>query len=300
MTPPQIEAPRISPPADFVDAHIHLWRLGGDISYDWVLGDDGGMLGTQSEIAIKDWGADRFSAESRFHSPAKTVHIQASDPPTNPVEETRWLVDQQTPAGLPTAIVGRADLRDVELSTILDAHAAASSDFRGIRDMSTMGALDDPTLLPGLAELEKRALSWEANSTWEQADDLIGLARQAPNLSIVYGHTGWPVERSEDYFRHWRDSLSRLAACDNVTCKISGLGMTDHEWTVASMSPYVQAALEAFGADRCMFGSNWPVDRIYASYDALVTAMATQTNALSAAETHAFWAGTATRVYQLN
>ena len=69
---------------------------------------------------------------------------------------------------------------------------------------------------------------------------------------------------------------------------------------ITSISPYVEAALEAFGADRCMFGSNWPVDRIYASYDALVTGLAAQTNGLSEEELHAFWAGTATRIYQLN
>ena len=264
-----------------MDAHIHLWELGGDISYEWVFGEDGGMLGTQSEIAIKDWGAVRFRSETRFHPPAKTVHVQASDPPTNPVDETKWLVEQQALAGLPAAIIGRADLRGSQLALTLEEHLSASPDFRGVRDMSTMGALEDPTLLHGLVELERRGLSWEVNSTWEQTDDLIRLARQAPALSIVYGHTGWPVERTDDYFKQWSASLRRLAECENVTCKVSGLGMTDHEWTITSISPYVEAALEAFGADRCMFGSNWPVDRIYASYDALVTGLAAQTNGLS-------------------
>ena len=291
----------VGPPADFVDAHIHLWDLSGGLCFDWLLQqEDGGMLGTQSEIAIKNWDADRFRAETRFYPPAKTVHVQASDPPSDAVDETRWLVEQQKSAGLPTAIIGRADLRSDEVSKILDGHLSVTDTFKGVRDMSIMGALDDKAILSGLAALESRALSWEVNTTPDQIDDLIKIAREFPGLTIINGHTGWPIERTSAYFTMWNRALEKLAECDNVVCKVSGLGMTDHEWTIESMSPYVHAALNAFTADRCMFGSNWPVDRIYASYDALVTAVAAMTRDLSITESHDFWSGTATRIYNLD
>lgn len=289
-----------APPVDFVDAHIHLWNLNSNLCYDWLRGEDGGMLGAQSEIAITTWDAPRFKAETRFHTPAKTVHIQATDPPTDAVAETVWLAEQQSAYGTPTAIVGRADLRDPKLAGTLDRHLEASSAFRGVRDMSTMGALDDPSIRKGLVELDRRQLSWEVNTTADQVDHLIDLAREFPRLTIVNGHTGWPIERTPEYFVTWHDALKRLADCENVSCKISGLGMTDHEWTIASMTPYVHGALDAFGPDRCMFGSNWPVDRIYASYDALVTSVAAMTRGLSSRESHAFWTGTATRIYNLD
>jgi predicted TIM-barrel fold metal-dependent hydrolase len=292
--------PGFGPPVDFVDAHIHLWNLTGDICYDWLFGEDGGMLGTQSEIAMKNWDSARFSAETRFHAPAKTVHVQASDPPTDPVDETRWLVEQQKIQGLPTAIVGRVDLRSADVGRVLDDHLSVTATFKGIRDMSTMGALDDTAILAGLAELEKRGLSWEVNTTADQVDELTKIARAIPGLTIVNGHTGWPVDRTPEGFATWSTALGKLAESDNVVCKVSGLGMTDHQWTLDSMSPYVHAALDAFTAERCMFGSNWPVDRIYASYDALVTSVAAMTQGLSASESQAFWSGTATRIYNLD
>jgi predicted TIM-barrel fold metal-dependent hydrolase len=80
------------------------------------------------------------------------------------------------------------------------------------------------------------------------------------------------MERTEEYFHIWRQAMRLLAHADNVYCKISGLGMTDHHWNVKSIRPWVEACIELFGPHRCMFGSNWPVDSLYSSYRTIIDA----------------------------
>ena len=87
-----------------------------------------------------------------------------------------------------------------------------------------------------------------------------------PDVQVILGHTGNPLARDADYFDTWRREISALAEAPNVACKISGLGMGDHDWTVDSIRPWVLHTIEAFGPDRAMFGTNWPVDVLFAPY----------------------------------
>src|SRR5207253_2661593 len=98
------------------------------------------------------------------------------------------------------------------------------------------------------------------------------LARDFPDLQLFLGHTGVPEERDDEYFAFWRKSIAEVAAFPNVAIKISGLGMRDRSWTLSSIRPWVLAAIEAFGPDRCMFGTNWPVDRLFSDLATLVDA----------------------------
>jgi len=92
------------------------------------------------------------------------------------------------------------------------------------------------------------------------------------DLLYILNHTGLPRERNDAGFQEWRDGMVKLAENPNVAAKISGLGMTDHHWTVASIRPYVLTTIEIFGVDRCMFASNFPVDKLLSDYDTLFNA----------------------------
>ncbi|MEO1178895.1 MAG: amidohydrolase family protein, partial [Pseudomonadota bacterium] len=88
-------------------------------------------------------------------------------------------------------------------------------------------------------------------------------------------HAGSPHDRSPAGIAAWKNELRHLSALSNVTCKLSGLGMFDHHWTAQSIKPIVEICLEQFGPDRCMFGSNFPVDSLYSDYAKLMTAYET-------------------------
>ena len=110
------------------------------------------------------------------------------------------------------------------------------------------------------------------SAQWQDMEKLRDLANKFPNVAIVVDHTGFPAERSTEYFEKWKRGMALVATADNIVCKISGLGMGDNNWTVDSIRLYVLHSIESFGVDRCFFGSNWPVDWLWSSYDTLTDA----------------------------
>ncbi|MDO9409012.1 amidohydrolase [Patulibacter sp.] len=284
----------------FTDCHVHLWdRTVPGLDYAWLDPTVDPVMGDVSAIQFERWDATDHLRDSRHAGTGKVVHVQAAGPPGDAVAETAWLEQQHQSHGLPDAIVARADLRAPDLSKTLDRHAAASGLLRGIRDMSSMGHLDDPDVLRGLRELERRDLVWDLACGWSEMPVAADLARACPGLRIALNHAGWPVERTDEYFASWRTALFVLAAEPNVHCKISGLGMADHEWSVASWRPWVQTCLDAFGPERCVLGANWPVDRLFASYDAVVAAFAQLTDTLSPGDQRSLFTDNAARLYRV-
>jgi predicted TIM-barrel fold metal-dependent hydrolase len=116
---------------------------------------------------------------------------------------------------------------------------------------------------------------------------------------MVLNHTGMPVDRAPEEIEAWKKSMTLLASADNVFCKISGLGMGDWKWTVDSIRPFVLHAIEAFGVERCMFASNFPVDKLFSSYDDVFNAFKEITRDFSAQERAALFHDNAERVYRL-
>ena len=97
--------------------------------------------------------------------------------------------------------------------------------------------------------------------------EALTLAKKFPDTSMVLNHTGMPVDRGTEEIAAWRASMKLLASAPNMFCKISGLGMGDWHWTTDSIRPLVLDAIDAFGTERCMFASNFPVDKLFSSYD---------------------------------
>jgi predicted TIM-barrel fold metal-dependent hydrolase len=100
------------------------------------------------------------------------------------------------------------------------------------------------------------------------------LARAFPDTRICLDHAGLPLRRDAEYLDHWRRELTSLAEASNVIVKVSALGMGDPRWTVESMRPLVLHCIESFGVERTVFGTNWPVDRLFSSYPDVIDAYA--------------------------
>ena len=236
------------------------------------------------------------------------------------------------PARYCAAIVGHADLtRGAEAGAVLDALAAASPRFRGIRHAAAWDA--DPAVLgapfhhpqglycdrafrAGLAELGKRGLTFDAWLLEPQLPDLIDLARAFPDQPICLDHCGTPVGigaykgRLHERFDTWRRNIRALAACENVVVKLGGLAMAfcalpedgpcaghGSEHLAALWRPYIETCIEAFGPERAMFESNYPVDSWGADYAVLWNAFKRLARGASAEEKAALFAGTAARFY---
>lgn len=234
-------------------------------------------------------------------------------------------------------IVGHADLRlGTVVEDVLRSHIAAGHGrFRGIRhsasyddDPLVLGPLHgrvpaglylDPEFRAGFAVLQRLGLSFDAWLLEPQLPDLIDLARAFPETVIVLDHVGTPLGigryagRREERFEVWAENIRALAACSNVNVKLGGLAMPfaglraamdgaddTSEVLAAQWRPYIETCIEAFGVERCMFESNFPVDRFGASYAALWNAFKRITAGASEAEKAALYSGTAMRVYRVS
>jgi predicted TIM-barrel fold metal-dependent hydrolase len=232
-------------------------------------------------------------------------------------------------------IVGYADLRlGAEVRPVLEAHIeAGQSRFRGIRHLTTWdadpslvnpltaapaGLLLDPQYRQGVAQLAELGLSYDAWLLSPQLPELLDLAQAFPNLPIVINHCGgivrigsYALERGK-VFDHWWKSIQELAQLPNVFMKLGGLGMRINGFefedlpappTSAELArswlPWMQSCIEAFGAERCMFESNFPVDKGSYSYATCWNAFKRLSAGASAGERQALFEGTARRVYRL-
>lgn len=236
------------------------------------------------------------------------------------------------PARLCAAIVGHADLLlGDRVADVLHAQIAAGGGrFRGIRHVSAhdsripLFASGHPALLAerafrdGVAVLARLGLSFDAWMLEPQLDALIDMAHALPQATIILNHLGSPLgfgayagTRAER-FSIWRETIRRLAACNNVAIKLGGLGMpicgfpsyrqsipADSQQLAGEWRPYVETAIEAFGAERCMFESNFPTESGSARYAVLWNAFKRLAAGASADEKEALFSGTAARIYRI-
>ena len=284
---------------DFVDAHVHFYDMQHpELFYGhWQPGVPHPFLGEQIQrLAERSYFAEDYIAETRNANVVKAVHVQAAIGTQDPVAETEWLQEAAERTGFPHGIVAYADLRDPNVEGTLEHHCQ-SPNMRGIRDFSYGDYLVEPDFHRGFALLEKYKLVSSMNAQWQDMEKLRGLAAKFPDTTIVVDHTGFPEERSPEYYERWKRGIAAAAEADNVRCKISGLGMGDNNWTVESIRPYVLYCIETFGVDRCFFATNWPVDWLFSTYDAVVDAYTQITSNLTRQEQEALFSKNAERLY---
>ncbi len=261
---------------EFVDAHVHFYDMHHpELFYGhWQPDADPPVIGKQMrKLGERNFLAEDFIEITRASNVTKAVHVQAAIGSKDPVKETEWLEEAAERTGFPHAIVAHADLRAPDVEAVLARHCEFPR-MRGIRDFSYGDFLVSEDFHRGYALLEKYNLHASIAAQWQDIENLIALANKFPNTIIVIDHAGNPAERNEEYFEQWKRGMATAATAENIICKISGLGMGDHNWTVESIRPYVLSCIEAFGVPRSIFATNWPVDSLFSSYDTLIDAYA--------------------------
>lgn len=237
----------------------------------------------------------------------KSVHVQANA--ADPVGESAWLEEIAAERGFPHGIVAFADFSSAEVESVLEGHARFPR-MRGIRQVLNRHAdpklnrapkdyLADDTWQANLGKLRRYGWSFDVQVYWQQMPAVGALARRYPDIQFILDHAGMPVERDAAGLEGWRRGMRQLAGCPNIAVKLCGYGMLDNRWTVDSLRPLVLEPIEWFGAQRCMFASNFPVDRLMASYDRLWNAYRDITADFSPAEKDALLGRNAERLYRL-
>ena len=292
-----------------IDPHHHLYDLKTG-RYPWLQDEMlDRVFGDYSAIR-RDYLIDDFRADIKNQNVVKTVHLQVEYDHNDPVAETRWLQGVANQHGYPHGIVAFADLSSPELQQTLEAHCEFPN-VRGIRQclnyhrdpVKTFIAhphlMSDPKWRSGYSLLKRYDLSFDLQLYGTQMEEALALARAFPDTPMILNHTGMPVDRSPEDIADWQKNMKLLATAPNVYCKISGLGMGDWHWSVDSIRPFVLHAIDAFGADRCMFASNFPVDKLFSSYDDVFNAFKTITQGFSDAERLALFHDNAARIYRI-
>ena len=253
----------------FIETHHHLWEL-DRFHYDWL--EDPGwpghnaLLGDYKMIRSTIGRPERFFKEFYGANVTKSVHVEAAYAGPDPVEETVWLAQVAREHGMPNAIVAFCDIEQDGAEAELDRHLEASDLVRGIRIRAHPDNPDTESFRRGYKALADRNLSYELNASPGKLLSGRDVARDNPDVQVILGHAGFPVQRDDDYFRQWQSEMSELGQVEHVSCKVSGFGMADNRWTIESIRPWVLHCIDAFGPDRIMFGTNWPVDILYATY----------------------------------
>ena len=286
-----------------IDAHHHLWDLNA-VHYPWLMAKGvTRFFGDPSPIQ-RDFLLAEFSAMAAEQDMTGSVHIQVGA--EDSFAEASW-VDQVAQANpdWPLVQVAFADLTVPDLDKTLDQLQNLSS-LRGIRQIvgrapeedartGTNALIQNPAFKEGLAELSRRGLSFDLQLIPEFMGDMADIIADLPELNVALCHAGSPYNRTPEGLADWRQRLEPLAALEQVSCKISGLGMFDHHWTAQSIAPIVETCMDLFGKDRAMVGSNFPVDHLYSDYATLMTAF----RALIPSDDHeAVFGGTARRFYR--
>jgi predicted TIM-barrel fold metal-dependent hydrolase len=253
----------------FIETHHHLWET-GRFRYDWLAepgyAGHNELLGDYRMIRSTIGAPRRFFREFYGANVVKSVHVEADYSGPDPVEETAWLESVAGMFGFPNAFVVYVDLERQDAEREIDRHLAASDRVRGVRIRAHPDDPSSPAFVAAYRALGRLGLSYELNASPGNLVSGMVVAIANPDTRVILGHAGFPVQRDAEYFAWWRREITELATADNVACKVSGLGMADNRWTLESLRPYVLHCIEAFGPDRVMFGTNWPVDILFATY----------------------------------
>ncbi|MDA1257250.1 MAG: amidohydrolase family protein [Chloroflexi bacterium] len=318
----------IDPDLPICDPHHHFWdRPDSRYLLDELLQDTGGGHRIMETVFVECSSMYRRDGPELMRPIGETEFVQG----LAAMSASGGYGDTKVAAG----IVGYADLSSGDkVTAALEAQIEASKNrFRGIRNSSCWdespdirsyknpmkGLLADPKFREGFSALDKLGLSFDAWLYHTQLIELADLARAFPGVTIILDHIAGPLGtgpyagKKEEVFASWKAGMTELATCPNVVIKLGGFGMPlgGFGWHERSapptstdiaegMSPYYLYCIEKFGVDRCMFESNFPVDKVSSSYTVLWNAFKRMTEGFSAAERSSLFRDTAVRTYRLD
>ena len=260
-----------------IDAHHHLWDLHA-VDYPWLMEKGKKRFFGDPTPIQRNYLIDEHIKLAAALGFKASVHIQVGA--ADGLEEAKWvnkIVSENQ--SWPMAQVAFCDLSGDQREIHLDELQKLSS-VVGVRQIigrspaedsssKTNELLTSDSFMKGLQSISDRGLSFDLQIIPELSETCAAVFSQFPNLQVILCHAGSPYNRTEEGITSWSSDLNHLSKLSNVSCKLSGLGMFDHNWTQATVAPIVTTVMEQFGSARVMFGSNFPVDSLSSSFKAL-------------------------------
>ncbi|HSW20799.1 MAG TPA: amidohydrolase family protein [Ramlibacter sp.] len=297
-----------------VDAHHHFWAVPAN-PHPWLteLPRIPFRYGDYESICCDFLPAD-YAKACGAHHVLRHVVMEGEWDPTDPVGEALWMRSLAEETGSPHAMAAQVWLDRDDVAQVLAHYArpALAGFIRSVRHKprtaprhehhdawSAPGSMRCPRWRDGYALLARHGLMFELQAPWWHMNEAMELARDFPATTIVINHAGLPAVRDEDTLRQWRRAMDQVADCENVVVKLSGLGVAGQPWSAKQQQPVVNALIASFGAHRCLFASNHPVDALVVSLDALWSGFKALTQHLPPSERLAVFCDNAVRVYAL-
>jgi len=291
-----------------IDAHHHIWR---QHDLPWLIGPMAPRIFGPYDAIRRDYSIAEFRSEAEAAGVAASIYVQTNWRPEDAVREVAWVENTATDPSWPAAIVGFCDLGHPDAPLILGRMRAASPRLSGIRQQlhwhenpqyrfaPRPDAMADSQWRKGLAAVTDRGLLFELQVFMGQAEQASALLRDFPSTRFVLAHAGMPEDLSPTGFRAWREGFARLAAHPNLATKLSGLGTFVHRNDPDLIRRIVNEALALFGPERCLFGSNFPIETLWTDYPSLLAAYLTALAGETAEARDAVFSGNARRLYRL-
>jgi len=290
-----------------IDAHHHIWRKN---DLPWLRDEPQPRIFGEYASIRRDYPIEEYLADIQAQSVEKSVYVQTNWTPSDGVKEVAWVQSVADRSTHLNAIVGYADLGAPKVEETL-AQQRQFTRFRGIRQQlhwhtnsqyrfaSRPDLMNDPGWRRGFSLLEKFGLIFELQIFAHQMSDGAALAAAFPGIKIVLEHAGMLEDRSREGWERWREGMRQLAKERNVYVKLSGLGTFERTCSKELMRPVILETVEMFGPNRCMFGSNFPIEKIWTSYAELLAAYQSVLADFSWQERNEIMGNTAATVYSL-
>jgi predicted TIM-barrel fold metal-dependent hydrolase len=291
-----------------VDAHHHIWR---QADLPWLAGPMQPRIFGPYEPIRRDYPIEEFRAECEPAGVVRSVYVQTNWPPARAPDEIAWVQSVAAATGWPHAIVGHVDLLADDCAPAIDAALKASPLLRGMRMQlhwhenplyrfaPRADLCDDPKVRANLARLADRGLLFELQVFPPQMRSAARLAAALPRLQFVLLHAGMLEDTSDVGSALWRQGMAALADCANVAVKLSGLGTFLRRVDRGYMGFVVSETIERFGAERCLFGSNFPIEKLWTDYASLVGEYRAVLAPFGEAERAQIFSTTARRLYRI-
>lgn len=264
-------------PIPTIDGHHHIWRL-RDLT--WLSGPQVPRIFGPYEPICRDYPIEEFRGDTAGCDVVKSIYVQTNWPAGQSLDEARWVQSVADATGWPHAAVAHADLADPDVGALLHRLKQLPS-VRGIRQQLHWHANPQYSFAPrpdqmsdadwrrGLALLADLDLLFELQVFTSQMADSVKLAKAFPQTTFVLEHAGMLEDTSPAGRQRWREGMAALAECSNVNVKLSGLGTFDHAYRLEIIAPIITETVALFGAERCMYGSNFPIEKLWTDYTTL-------------------------------
>ena len=290
-----------------VDAHHHVWR---QADLPWLLGPMQPRIFGPYEAIRRDYLIDEYLDDLTGTGVTRSVYVQANWAPDRFEDEVAWVQRVADESGWPHGIVGYADLLAADVRPQLDRLARYPL-LCGVRmqlhwhenEMYRFAARPDLALDPvvqrNVARLADYGLAFDLQVFAGQMGGAAELAAACPDVTFVLQHAGMLEDVSPEGRAEWRAGMKRLAVQPNVVSKLSALGTFTHRNDPVHIADILRDTVAVFGSNRCLFGSNFPIEKLWTGYRELLNAFLTAAANLDDAERAAVFEGTAVRVYRL-